>query len=420
MPAGKITIGLPFVSGVSYSYANNGFKYNDILRRNDAGILILDLKNAITKMNSRNNLSINAESELLLFGIRSGKNYFIFNATEKAGINLIYSKSIIEFLNNGNAASLGTLQQLNPELEGSHYREYGLSWACNLNKAITTGIRVKYLYGMENIITRGNGVTLYTDPLDYNIVATSDLTIYTSGLDSGAFSNFNATEYIFNKRNYGYGIDGGITIRLSPKFEMTASVIDFGKISWSSANAVYHTSTNGNSFVYSGINLDEFINNDSLNAETYLEVMVDSLYNSFNTKTSGETYTTATPVKFYIGACYNITPAYKISGLIRNTKVYHGNRTDYQLSFTGKIKKLLNYTISINRINKTPITPGAGFTLNYRNTQIYFVSDNCPGLFNWKNANITGFRAGLNIILGTRLKKLKAPQPLLEAPLSIN
>ncbi len=65
----------------------------------------------------------------------------------------------------------------------------------------------------------------------------------------------------------------------------------------------------------------------------------------------------------------------------------------------------------MNRINQSPTTIGAGIVLNFKNDQVYFVSDNVPGIFNWKNSFNTGFRAGINFVLGRNPKPVNPPQP---------
>jgi len=415
-PIGKMHIGIPVFSGVSNSYTNNGFTYSDLFRRTNDNTLILDFGNAINNMAARNYMTAHAETELVSFGMKYKKNYFSFNITEKADLNFNYSKSFMEFMYEGNAASLGTVQQLNPGLEAVHYREYGLAWAKELSKMITAGVRVKYLYGMEQVITKGKGITMYTDPVDFTITANTDYTIFTSGLDSNAFNNFEFGNYVTGRKNTGYAIDAGITLKPVQTIELTASVIDLGNIKWVTNNAIYHTNTNQENFVYTGINLDEFINSDSLDAETYLQTIGDSLYDSFNMTTTSESYTYKLPIQFYFSASYLISPRYKVTALVRNKSAYHTNYTDYQFSFTGKSKTWLNYTVSINKVNKTTATPGGGFAINFRNNQIYFASDNVPGLFNWKHTHNSGFRAGLNIMFGTWLKYMKPPQPKLEEP----
>jgi hypothetical protein len=70
--------------------------------------------------------------------------------------------------------------------------------------------------------------------------------------------------------------------------------------------------------------------------------------------------------------------------------------------------------VSYNKINKTKGMPGAGFSLNFRNNQFYFVTDNVPGLFWWKKSGNTGFRTGINFMFGRgAVVKATPPQPSL-------
>jgi len=419
-PHGKFHIGIPLLSGISYSYTNSGFRYSDLFKTNASNNLILDMGNAIKELKSRNYISLHAETEILAFGIKSGRNYFSLNVTEKADINFLFSKSLIEFIYDGNAATIGILQQLNPQLESIHYREYGFSWAREISDYLSGGIRVKYLYGMEHVVTKGSGVNIYTDPSDFTITATTDYSIYTSGVDSNSFNNINIGDYAFGKQNSGYAMDAGVTIKPVKSIEISASVIDLGRINWQTNNTIHTTTTHDGNFVYSGINLDEFINNDSLDAETYIQAIGDSLYESFNLTTSQENYTSKMPLQYYISTSYLITQRFKLTALFRNKVTYHGNHSDYHLSITGKSKSWLNYSVSLNKLNETPLTLGAGACINFRNNQIYFISDNLPGMISWKNSYSTGFRAGINIMLGTRTKNKTAPQPKLEEAVSLN
>lgn len=416
IPHGKLHAGIPLLSGISYTYSNNGFRYKDLFKRNQEQTLILNVGDAINTMQLRNTMSFHAELELISLGFRAGKNYISINITEKADIKFDYSKSLMQFLYEGNASTAGTVQQLNPELNGIHYREYALAWAREINKIWNAGIKVKYLYGMEHVVTKGKGITMYTDPVDFTITATSDYAVYTSGVDTGSFNDISAGDYAFGKKNRGVAVDAGVTVKPVPSIEISASVTDLGQIRWTTDNAVYTTQTGSESFIYTGINLDEFINNDSLDASAYLQALGDSLYEKFNVTTTREKYSSNLSAQLYLSASYLISPRFKITGLVRNKKYYNSNQTDYHLSFTGKSKNWLNYSLSLNRINDSKINPGAGICVNLRNAQLYFVSDNIPAVINWKNAYNTGFRAGINIMLGTRLRYMKAPQPVFEEP----
>ncbi len=139
-PVSKMHSGIPIISGISYNYVNSGFRYSDLFRRNENDVLILDIENSIEKMHDKNYISLNTQIELLSFGIKSGKSYFGLNVTEKASIDFTFTRSAMEFLYKGNAASAGTIKELNPGLEAIHYREYGFVWSRDFGKLITAGV----------------------------------------------------------------------------------------------------------------------------------------------------------------------------------------------------------------------------------------------------------------------------------------
>src|SRR5687767_2334366 len=81
-PHSKINVGVPVFSAININYSNQGFTYHDLVRKNGDS-LALDMDHMISGLDSRNLLAFEFETDLLSFGIRHGKNFFSFNATEK-------------------------------------------------------------------------------------------------------------------------------------------------------------------------------------------------------------------------------------------------------------------------------------------------------------------------------------------------
>lgn len=413
MPSGTVQFGMPFFSGIGFNFTNNGFAYNDLLRRSADDSLVLDPENAISKMQTRNRMALDLEIDWFTFGIRAGKNHFGLNITEKANVSFVYSKSLIEYLYYGNAPTMGTIQNLNPGIEANHYREYGFNWARNWTRYLTSGIRFKYLYGMEHIHSSGSGLNIYTDPNDFTITANSNFGIYTSGIDSSSFKDFSFSEYALGKPNKGMAIDLGLIVRPIDQIEIALSVLDIGSIHWNANNTNYTTHSKNGDFIYQGINLNEFVNNDSTSAEEYLTNLVDSLYESFDVQTTHETFKSRLPRQMIVSASYLLGTKYRAGFVVRNKKIIEQSYTDYQFSFSGMTGKWLTYTFAINKINQTKASIGTGITVNFKNDQIYFVTDNLPVLFSWRKSQNTGFRAGINIIFGRNPKPLTPPQPVI-------
>jgi hypothetical protein len=220
--------GFPLTSSIMTSYQNNGFKYSDLIKKDENDSLYMDIAGAIDEMKTQNSIHIETSNDIIWFGINIGKNFFTVNVTEKASFDLSYSKSMMEFLYYGNGAYNGNTGNINPGIDGSHYREYGLTWARDIFTGVTGGIRLKYLYGMEHIHSEGLGVTLYTDPNDYTLSGYSEYSVYTSGMTGESFDNVSTGNYLFGKKNNGFGVDLGLTIKTGEKTELSASVLDIG------------------------------------------------------------------------------------------------------------------------------------------------------------------------------------------------
>ena len=83
IPDSKVNIGLPIISSIYGSAFNTGFSLGDIFYKNENGIVMPDVENAISKMRSENFLILNASTDLLFVGFKKGDDYYSFNITEK-------------------------------------------------------------------------------------------------------------------------------------------------------------------------------------------------------------------------------------------------------------------------------------------------------------------------------------------------
>ncbi|HET6225720.1 MAG TPA: DUF5723 family protein, partial [Bacteroidia bacterium] len=146
----RISVGIPMLSSEQLSIRNSGFKYSDVVKHGDDDSLHLDVDNMLSKLSPNNYLSVNYNPDILSFGIVADKNYISFNITEKVDIRFRYPKAFMEFLWKGNGAYLDKEMQFNFGLDFSHYREYALGYAREINDKLFVGGKVKYLYGMEN------------------------------------------------------------------------------------------------------------------------------------------------------------------------------------------------------------------------------------------------------------------------------
>ena len=402
MNHGKVNILLPVISNSYLSYSNSAFKYSDLVRRSSDDSLYIDMGNMLGKLKSSNYMTLAAETDLLSIGFRVKKSYIGVNATEKIQVRFSYPKELLEFITKGNGAMLGQEADLSFGMDMIHYREYGLTFAHNMNKNLTIGAKVKYLYGMENLHTGKSSLSLYTDPETFAITTRSNIHINTAGIDKGKnHEKFDIMKYAFNKQNSGYGIDLGFNYRLSQKFTVNGSVIDIGYINWKTETSSYASTRPDAEFTYSGIDINSY-SNDSMSYEDALQDVLDTLSSSLHVDTVHSSYQTTLPVQVYAGGTYLLNEKNNVGlllyGQFYNKKI-HPAAT---ISFNKLIWKGLNLAVSYTIVNNTYNNLGFGFALNDYDVQLFAVTDNVLGVIFPQRAKNVSLRAGITIKIGNK------------------
>src|SRR4051812_15377540 len=291
--ASKMYVGLPLLSSEQLSIRNSGFKYSDVIKHGDDDSLHLDFDNMISKLSTNNYLSINYNPDILSFGIVANKNFFSFNITEKIDIRFRYPKAFMEFLWKGNGAYLDKEMQFNFGLDFSHYREYALGYAREINDKLSVGAKVKYLYGMESFNIKRSDISLYTSSEDYAITAKANIEINSCGIISDSTSpDFSVSQYAFKRKNSGMGIDLGAAYKVTEKWTLSASMLDLGFINWKDNPTNYVSHDQNAKFTYNGFELNQLINSDSSSTKDIGKALGDSLSKIFKIDTLHKSYKT--------------------------------------------------------------------------------------------------------------------------------
>ncbi|MES2591287.1 MAG: DUF5723 family protein [Bacteroidota bacterium] len=397
-PSYKVFIGFPVLASPYLNFSNSGFKYSDLVKhRGDS--LYVDYDNMLSKLSKNNYISASIKIDLLAFGFRLKKNYFSFNATEKVDFRFRYPKGFMDFIWKGNGGLLGEEVKFNFGVNFSHYREYAIGFSREINEKLTVGGKLKYLYGMENVWTERADVSLTTDPAYYAITAKSDIRINTSGVDSSSTANIVVKDYLFKKKNRGFGIDLGGSYKYNEKLTFSASMIDLGYIKWKDGVSNYVSADPNGEFTYQGMDLNQLFTDDSTSNTS--EVMVDSLKEAFKINTIHESYTTKLSTQLYLGGNYNITKKIN-TGLVLYGQIFDKTiHPGLALSYNQKVGKWLNFSLSYSMYNRSYNNVGLGFSLNGP-VQFYVVSDNLLGAIFPQNTKNLHINFGFNILIGRK------------------
>ncbi len=398
---GKIVIGLPMLSSQYLNVSNSGFKYSDVIRHRSDDSLYVDFDNLLSKLATNNYLSVTYQPDIFSFGVVVKKNYISFNITEKVDVRFRYPKNFMEFIWKGNGAMLDKDLNFNFGLNFSHYREYALGAAREINDKLSVGVKLKYLYGMENLYTKKSDITLSTASKDFAITAKANIEINSSGLDDDS-TDFSVSNYAFKRKNNGAGIDLGGVYKATEKFTLSASVLDLGFIKWSNAPTNYVSHDENSRFTYNGLELNQIINSDSSNTKDIGKVLGDSLSKIFKIDTLHNSYTTKLSTQFYLGANYNVTEngtaGVLLYGQVFDKSVHPG----ISFSYNQKFFKWLSVSASYSAYNRSFGNLGLGAALTGGPVQLYIVTDNVFGMILPQNTKNIHLHFGINIILGRK------------------
>jgi outer membrane protein OmpA-like peptidoglycan-associated protein len=397
IPLNKISIGLPGISSDYFYLSNSGFAYSDLVTKRSDDSLVLDIDNAISKMGDKNFMSNAISIDLLSVGLKVKKNYFCLNITEKENFNFMYTKDFFDFIQHGNTSFLGKKADFSGMgFNGSHYREYGISMAREINEKITLGGRIKYLYGMENVSTDKSDLSLYTDAQNYDLALESGVEVNTSTLanNTDGFDDLKASDYLFKQKNSGWGLDLGGHYTLNEKLNFSLSVVDLGFIKWKS-NVKNYTS-NTTTYNFQGIDLNQFVGDTTENGQNVL----DSLNDSFKPEETHNAYTTYLSTHIFAGANYVIREN-TFAGLLLRGQFFKGSFIpSATLSINQQVGRHLSLALSYSAMNRSYNNIGFGFSTNAGPVQLYLVSDNMLGAIKPVDAQTFNVHFGINLIFG--------------------
>ena len=422
----KLYVELPVISSIQFAYNNTSFTYQDLIHQGTgqrADSLIIDLDNLYG--NLRKNNAIRSEFQNVILGAGfHWKKYFISARIYQAHhAGLFYQKELIA-LKDGNWDTANdspvSFSLSKNEANAISYLGFSLGVSKQFNESVRVGAKINYLKGMINATTVESDLNIVTSDrpvtvgvnTNYEINASMPLDYTRDSLGRiysarPVFDNFMGN-YIFNK-NRGLAIDLGIVYDYYPKLKLSASILNLGFIRWKT-NAVKYKANGSINLI--GVDLDQYVNNST----DFLQLLRDTIQNSFNYTDSPTKYFTALPVDIYAGGNYEITSKLHV-GLVGNLYVYN-YATFPTLTATINVKpnSLIDLTGSISYANRTLRNIGFALVLGNAPVNFYIATDIFPvnyvvddqsGLLFPSQSRSFNVRFGFNLVFGckNRIKK---------------
>jgi len=209
-----------------------------------------------------------------------------------------------------------------------------------------------------------------------------------------------------NNSNKGLAFDFGGTYKINDKFTVALSVLDVGKIKWTTGTRNF--ASNNASFTFEGIDLNDFFSNDTTKPSG-IKVLQDSLAKVFRLKETQNNYTTWLPGIFYLTGIYNLTEKDKVGALIRGDIFNGGIHPSLTLSYNKRFFNMFSAVASYSIMNRSYLNLGFGMSIQLSAFQFYILNDNFHGLLSPTTSKNTNVHFGMNFLFGYKVKPPEAP-----------
>lgn len=409
-PEHKRFFGIPFLSNVNTQWINSSFDYTAAHTLTDTGAF-LDLDVLVRDIRPENTLGAETDMELFSFGLGRQNDFFSFNLSHRSTSIFRYTDDFINLLYKGNGPFIGESIDLSANsLQATQFMEIGVGYNRKLNAKWSFGVRVKRLYGMDNVSTDFSQLSVTTDPDDYTLQVNAGASVNSSSplLDgnsadvTGSFGSL--TRYMFNGNNGGWAVNGGVAFMPDDRWTVTLDALDIGQITWKESPTNYRMRKGLYSF--SGIGLEQLINDDA-NSDDYL----DSLGNTFNIEETNDRYTTVLNAKVMLTGQYRIAEGtYGILSL-RGMTVADEIIPSYTLILRKDLGRRFAVAANFARQYNAVNTVGAGVYLRLGTFNFFVISDNLPGTIFPVDSRIAHLNFGLSFSQLRAIKKAKAKKP---------
>ncbi len=470
----KVTIGLPVLSSVYLGYTNRMFAYKDLFYEDPTlpatARFVPDIEGLYSKLSPMNYILIHNRESLGQLGFWIRDFYFTIGGGLNIVNNMTIPKSMFlikdgNYFENGNYFSMSGFG-----IDEMVYTDVSFGLSKEIIDGLVVGGKIKILKGYSNI---------YTDNfrLDWHVAtedtATYDWTFNTSyqvsmsqpGVNSSYYyDKFNSLtksiqykddfasgwgfsfkdllptpeeilKYLHSLKNYGFGLDFGVIYTWKDKIEVSASVTDFGFITWKS-NPITLTAAD-REFTFSGLDLAKYIGDNNvfslIKDTTRMQILQDSMQRDLldtiillsSPMLDSSKYRTGINTKLNFGLAY--TPADWVTlGFLYHGYSYHGKiLSSYMLATTFKFWHGWSYSLTYTMFPKSFNNIGMGASYKLGPLQMYLQMDNSAPLFlmgryafspdkpynkgfatKWiKASKYMTFHFGINFIFGCRDNK---------------
>jgi hypothetical protein len=397
IPSYKYYIGFPMLSSINVGIDNGNLRFNDVVYRNEDNSLQFDTANFLHHLKPNNRLTQDFYQQLFFFGVNFGRNSLNFSVSNRINNFMNFTENQARFIIHGTGPGHGeNLDMGNATMNSTVFTEIAVGYARRIINNINVGARAKFLIGWGNLETVRSNINMYGDPDTNNVTITSDL-LYRYSVPVSNLWDTNGNQAFQYLHNYGCALDIGINYWFLDKFNISASLLDLGFISWPE-NVLEVRSMNPNvPHTLTGLDPQSIWGNGGIN-DSIAELQVDSLVAVMDLEqVDGKPYKSWLPPRLYISGSYRLTPRDEFAVTFRNKFYDHANLWALSIIYYRQFGRHFVLTAG-NTFNPNSLfDPGAGFAVNAGPIQLYFIVDQISAFMARNMKNFT-CQFGINLV----------------------
>ncbi len=407
-------VSIPALGRIQISASNSAFNLDELFNSQDIN---QNIEQIISDLGSQDYFQFNQTLDLLNVGLHYKSYYFTAGLYQQSMLSLTYPADVLKLAYFGNTSAPQTysIEDFAASANYQNVLHFGINKA--VNKNLYLGIRAKLYLSNFNLSTQNNTGQFTSRPstneplaLDQRI-SNLDLVVNTAG-GNLAENNLSPQDFIIGK-NFGLGVDIGMSYTWDQQHEFTASLLDIGFINFSKNTKNYYL--NG-SYTYDGIQLLFPQFNEGESVIDYYEELDNNFQDSFNDREDKSGYIYWQPTKLNLGYTYQFDKDYPPNCNCAKTKKNLAYKQEvglhlFMANYPGYIQHQLNgfYQTQLYDPLKLKITAGLsdykrfnagiGLTARFNGFLVFMNVDTLRHLNNLYQANDVAVQGGFSLIL---------------------
>lgn len=328
---------IPALGSLNLSYGANSLAVSDILYPQDGKLVTfldpsVSTESFLGRLKNNNQLNFDTGFGILSMGWYAGENFWTIDLGLKAMASSNIPKSLFEFMKRGSGIN-GTKYSITDfEIYVDSYVETAIGFSRPVNDRLTVGGKFKVLLGAANANAYFDQLNIEMNQDKWRVTSSGRMDASIKGLNPEFAEDDKSMPYIngFDIKSPGIGgfggaIDLGASYKLLDNLTLSASVLDFGFISWS-GNSTISAKAN-DEFIFDGFDIpvgDQTSDEGSMSDQ--IDAMIDGMSDLMHfreTKSSGRTKMLRTTIVF--GGEYSILNNKISFGLLSTTRMFKPN-----------------------------------------------------------------------------------------------